>query len=1180
MTLSPHICGKAMAEAEVKVAFVSNLNGTTVAEVSLGSFLAPLCLLSRGLFLIVFHLCRGILPLAKGAHLLLDFTMLIMPLVLSCTVLSGILHWVIIGLAVADLFVLFLLYRNKKTSSHGSILSSLDSFVHSHVESNLVPFVTAFRVLVNVKTAISILAVDFSVFPRRYAKTETYGTGVMDFGVGAYVMANALVCPEARGKKIQGSKFSHLVKQLLSVWPLILLGLVRLASVKSMGYHEHVTEYGVHWNFFFTLAIVRVVASALLIIFPINSSWLVALLISGVYQVVLETTDLKSFITQNGERNNFVEANREGIFSVVGYIAIYMAGVQAGLYLMRTRTLVQDWIRVLMILPVIAALLPCASPPGPPSRASGISVTDSGGRRSNISATSPPGIFQSKGYENFLSSRSARCRTCLFSYKTATFEKGCPVRRESYGATSWEKDMARLVAVCRDGEEDYLFLARQIPLYIDDTLTMVMEFPDSVLDFDSHQINSSQMKQFIEHHSMLKQQDLNMALMVMSREVFSALSQLVPCVGCRRSVERLFSQLTDSGYFALEPLTVGSAGVLSVTRACLADPRKLYTLFYVHGSKLNDIIDAIPKSKKNKRCQLHSLDTHKPKPLGCCREEGEAKGLALKKKSAAAAGSKEVRCSVLFHFGPFQTPYRGSWMDIWELMSQECRDEVVLIDSACLLETLETYLRKHRFCTDCKNKVLRAYNILVGELDCSKEKGYCAALYEGLRCCPHERHIHVCCETDFIAHLLGRAEPEFAGGYERRERHAKTIDIAQEEVLTCLGIHLYERLHRIWQKLRAEEQTWQILFYLGIDALRKSFEMAVEKVQGISRLEQLCEELSEEERAKELKQEKKRQKRKNRRKNKCGFDMSEQEAEGDKEKSLDEGSTESVDSSCKSCGSGEESGGSVEVMVPIENSSCSCPATSILGSPKPKKGLSSHSNGSDCGYSSSIEGSETGSREGSDVACTEGMCNHDETGEFSCSHHCSEDKEEDGVDSCVECWANSEEHTKGKNKKKKRKSKGSMCGNEPGSMSESSRRGLSGLESPHDPTTSSTHSCRSQETCPKLCCGSFTSITSQLSWADQQRKGGGGLVLGQPPPTDTSAQGDCTTKSLMELLDEAEASLDEENCLTQDEIQSFVEENKSFYSTRDQYRQHLKDRFTKYCHSSVCSEWLPTTSVN
>uniref|UniRef100_A0A8C1PNF0 Gametogenetin-binding protein 2 n=1 Tax=Cyprinus carpio TaxID=7962 RepID=A0A8C1PNF0_CYPCA len=651
--------------------------------------------------------------------------------------------------------------------------------------------------------------------------------------------------------------------------------------------------------------------------------------------------------------------------------------------------------------------------------------------------------------------------------------------------------MARLVAVCRDGEEDYLFLARQIPLYIDDSLTMVMEFPDSILDFDSCQINSSQMKQFIEHHSMLKQQDLNMALMVMSREVFSALSQSVPCVGCRRSVEHLFSQLTDSGYFALEPLTVGSSGVLSVTRVCLTDPRKLYTLFYVHGSKLNNVIDSIPKSKKNKRCQLHSLDTHKPKPLG------------------------------------------GSWMDVWELMSQECRDEVVLIDSTSLLETLETYLCKHRFCTDCKNKVLRAYNILVGDLDCSKEKGYCAALYEGLRCCPHEHHIHVCCETDFIAHLLGRAEPEFAGGYERRERHAKTIDIAQEEVLTCLGIHLYERLHRIWQKLRAEEQTWQMLFYLGIDALRKSFEMAVERVQGISRLEQLCEELSEEERAKELKQEKKRQKRKNRRKNKCGF---EQEAEGEKDKSLDE----SVDGGCKSCGSGEVSVGSVEVIITSESSSCTCPAASILHSPKTKKALLPHSNGSDCGYCSSMEGSETGSREGSDVACSEGMCNHDETGEYSCSHRCSEEKEEDAVDSCVECWANSEDNTKGKNKKKKRKNKASLC--------------------------------RSEHVSSHLFWTTFLWVASIRCFS--------GTIRFRHLKVDAFIQSDLQMRTMEAIKinkrNESEVTSDEENCLTQDEIQSFVENNKSFYRTRDQYRQHLKDRFTKYCRG----EWLPATSVN
>ncbi|XP_073697470.1 phosphatidylinositol-glycan biosynthesis class W protein-like [Garra rufa] len=345
-----------MASAEVKVAFVSNHNGTTLTEVSLGSFLAPVCFLSRGLFLIVFHLGKGVLPFSWGVHLLLDFTTLIMPLVLSCTVLSDILHYVIIGIAVVDFVVLYLLYKNRKHPYQGS----LHRFVQSRVESNLVPFVTVFRVLVNVKTAISILAVDFSVFPRRYAKTETYGTGVMDFGVGAYVMANALVCPEARGKNIQGSKITHVFKQVISVWPLVLLGFVRLASVKSSGYHEHVTEYGVHWNFFFTLAIVKVVASSLLAVFPVNSSWLLALLIGGTYQVVLETTDLKSFLIYNNERSGFLQANREGIFSVVGYIAIYMAGVQVGHYLMQSRNLVKDWIRVIRNLLLSSFGLFCA----------------------------------------------------------------------------------------------------------------------------------------------------------------------------------------------------------------------------------------------------------------------------------------------------------------------------------------------------------------------------------------------------------------------------------------------------------------------------------------------------------------------------------------------------------------------------------------------------------------------------------------------------------------------------------------------------------------------------------------------------------------------------------------------------------------------------------------------------
>lgn len=42
------------------------------------------------------------------------------------------------------------------------------------------------------------------------------------------------------------------------------------------------------------------------------------------------------------------------------------------------------------------------------------------------------------------------------------------------------------------------------------------------------------------------------------------------------------------------------------------------------------------------------------------------------------------------------------------------------------------------------------------------------------------------------------------------------------------------------------------------------------------------------------------------------------------------------------------------------------------------------------------------------------------------AHHCAEDKEEDGIDSCVDCWPHSVANAQCKSKKKKRKGKG-LC---------------------------------------------------------------------------------------------------------------------------------------------------------
>ncbi|KAL9997413.1 putative phosphatidylinositol anchor biosynthesis protein PIGW/GWT1 [Helianthus debilis subsp. tardiflorus] len=100
---------------------------------------------------------------------------------------------------------------------HGSCWDQKEG-VHS-----LSTYVSSYRVSMMLITCICILAVDFKIFPRRYAKTETYGTSLMDIGVGAFVFANSFVSRQARG--------------------------------------VHVGEYGVHWNFFFTLAGVAVLTS-------------------------------------------------------------------------------------------------------------------------------------------------------------------------------------------------------------------------------------------------------------------------------------------------------------------------------------------------------------------------------------------------------------------------------------------------------------------------------------------------------------------------------------------------------------------------------------------------------------------------------------------------------------------------------------------------------------------------------------------------------------------------------------------------------------------------------------------------------------------------------------------------------------------------------------------------------
>jgi phosphatidylinositol glycan class W len=221
------------------------------------------------------------------------------------------------------------------------------------------------RTYTNLFTAIAILAVDFTIFPRRFAKTETYGTGLMDIGVGLFVVAHGLTAPEARGLSNTRGYVWRVLGTARRVLPLMVLGCVRLASVKLTGYQEHVAEYGVHWNFFFTIAFIRVLCTAILPLlsflpplFPYATS---SLLLAFLHQLFLSLAGGTEYVllgpSRDGSRTGLLSANREGVVSSVGYLAVYMAGIQLGQWIFKKRKSVSEFYHIALFLGVGVVLL-------------------------------------------------------------------------------------------------------------------------------------------------------------------------------------------------------------------------------------------------------------------------------------------------------------------------------------------------------------------------------------------------------------------------------------------------------------------------------------------------------------------------------------------------------------------------------------------------------------------------------------------------------------------------------------------------------------------------------------------------------------------------------------------------------------------------------------------------------
>ena len=308
-----------------KEEFVTGLSGGSIEEINVVTSVA-----------LTSYFCWNLLNEAHGdneLNIFVDFALNWIALLFSITIYSNNIR-LLTALMVVPCLVMFIYYKSNKrvTSKEKQKKPVAHDEPYQLVRK---PYISAYRSGMLILTCLAIIAVDFPIFPRRFAKVETWGTSLMDLGVGSFVFSNGLVS----SRRLMQTRtripiLKRLIAALRSSSSLLVLGLLRLYFVKNLEYQEHVTEYGVHWNFFITLSFLPIV---LVFIDPIADyipRFVIALVLSGVYdwKLVKDPSFLKFLILE--DRDTLFKANREGIFSFIGYCAIFLWGQSTGFYLL------------------------------------------------------------------------------------------------------------------------------------------------------------------------------------------------------------------------------------------------------------------------------------------------------------------------------------------------------------------------------------------------------------------------------------------------------------------------------------------------------------------------------------------------------------------------------------------------------------------------------------------------------------------------------------------------------------------------------------------------------------------------------------------------------------------------------------------------------------------------------
>ncbi|XP_065210260.1 phosphatidylinositol-glycan biosynthesis class W protein-like [Planococcus citri] len=264
-------------------------------------------------------------------NLSLEFASIYIPQILLLTTLSEYLNLFYILLCFVSCTALLCLYSTMNVKNARWILK------HVTVEDSKLPCITSFRSIVNSFSIICILAADFKCFPERYLKTEIYGYGLMDTGVGLYVISNAFTNSHftKQTTKEKVKIFPFILSTLKKVMPLLIIGVGRYIATAAVQYHQNVSEYGVHWNFFISLSVLAIL-NELLILFVnrINTVYVLIVISLSLHEFMLYA-GVKSWVNDDPSRVGFLASNKEGICSLLGYEVIYLCGIVIKHYLPR-----------------------------------------------------------------------------------------------------------------------------------------------------------------------------------------------------------------------------------------------------------------------------------------------------------------------------------------------------------------------------------------------------------------------------------------------------------------------------------------------------------------------------------------------------------------------------------------------------------------------------------------------------------------------------------------------------------------------------------------------------------------------------------------------------------------------------------------------------------------------------